>query len=179
MTIGASSLVPVMLIIIESGAIYCATLTALLATYLAQSWVQYVLVDSVREAISTIDGAKSDCYVSPRFLVSWYVLGRGAREQHTTHPPMSRGSFSAWSSFGSVWVCQRQMGGRLGQRRSSPFRFLRARCCPPTTSLKSREKGNPPTDILRCILRDHRTMILLCRRWSAQQTARTEALPIQ
>ena len=79
MTIGASSLMPVMLVIVESGAIYCAMLTALLATYLVQSWGQYILVDSVREAISATDSRESDRYMSPRCLVSWYVLSHGAR----------------------------------------------------------------------------------------------------
>jgi hypothetical protein len=51
MVVGSSSLMPVLLVIVESGAIYSAALAALLATYLANSRVQYILVDAVREAI--------------------------------------------------------------------------------------------------------------------------------
>lgn len=39
---------PVLLVIVESGAIYSATLTTLLVTYLTNSWAQYLLLDSVR-----------------------------------------------------------------------------------------------------------------------------------
>jgi len=60
--LGASSLMPVILVIIESGAIYSATLTALLALYLSQSWVQYVLLDAVREVVSITVNSKSDPY---------------------------------------------------------------------------------------------------------------------
>ena len=42
------SLTPVMLVVIESGAIYSCTLITLLACYLAKSWVQYLVLDSVR-----------------------------------------------------------------------------------------------------------------------------------
>ena len=42
------SLTPVLLVVLESGAIYSATLISLLICYLAGSWSQYVLVDAVR-----------------------------------------------------------------------------------------------------------------------------------
>lgn len=42
------SLHPVARVILESGAIYSSVLIALLGTFLADSWFQYVLVDSVR-----------------------------------------------------------------------------------------------------------------------------------
>lgn len=41
------SLRPVMLLVIESGAIYSATLLTLLILYEADSWFQYVLIDAV------------------------------------------------------------------------------------------------------------------------------------
>lgn len=41
------SLTPVMLVVIESGAIYSCTLIALLACFLAKSWAQYIILDSV------------------------------------------------------------------------------------------------------------------------------------
>ncbi|RDB26826.1 hypothetical protein Hypma_005347 [Hypsizygus marmoreus] len=41
------SLRPIMLLVIESGAIYSATLTALLILYKTESWFQYVLLDAV------------------------------------------------------------------------------------------------------------------------------------
>jgi hypothetical protein len=60
MHIGASSLIPVLLVIIESGAIYSATLTTLLCTYLTHSLAQYVLENAVREVFSTAGKRKSD-----------------------------------------------------------------------------------------------------------------------
>lgn len=42
------SLRPIMLLVIESGAIYSATLTTLLILYKEQSWFQYVILDAVR-----------------------------------------------------------------------------------------------------------------------------------
>jgi hypothetical protein len=54
---------PVMLVIVESGAIYSATLTTLIATYLAGSEVQYIVVDMVREVISANGGGESDCII--------------------------------------------------------------------------------------------------------------------
>ena len=41
------SLTPVMLVVIESGAIYSCTLIALLVCFLAKSWGQYIILDSV------------------------------------------------------------------------------------------------------------------------------------
>lgn len=41
-------MMPVLFVILESGAIYSFTLITLLATYLAGSWAQYLLLDSVR-----------------------------------------------------------------------------------------------------------------------------------
>ena len=58
MSVGASSLMPVMLVIIESGAIYSAALITGLATYIAKSQVQYILADAVREVISSIMDTK-------------------------------------------------------------------------------------------------------------------------
>jgi hypothetical protein len=37
-----------MLVVIESGAIYSCTLIALLICYLAESWAQYLVLDSVK-----------------------------------------------------------------------------------------------------------------------------------
>ena len=42
-----TSLRPIMLLVIESGAIYSATLTLLLILYKVQSWFQYVILDAV------------------------------------------------------------------------------------------------------------------------------------
>jgi len=42
------SLTPVMLVVIESGAIYSCTLIALLGCYLTSSWAQYLILDSVK-----------------------------------------------------------------------------------------------------------------------------------
>ena len=42
------SLTPVMLVVIESGAIYSCTLIALLGCYLTNSWAQYLLLDLVK-----------------------------------------------------------------------------------------------------------------------------------
>ena len=41
------SLTPVILVVIESGAIYSCTLIALLVCFLAKSWAQYIILDSV------------------------------------------------------------------------------------------------------------------------------------
>ena len=42
------SLTPVMLVVIESGAVYSCTLIALLGCYLTNSWAQYLILDSVK-----------------------------------------------------------------------------------------------------------------------------------
>lgn len=42
------SLMPVMFVVIESGAIYSCTLAALLVSCLTKSWAQYLILDSVR-----------------------------------------------------------------------------------------------------------------------------------
>lgn len=42
------SLTPVMLVVIESGAIYSCTLIALLVSYLTKSWAQYLILDWVK-----------------------------------------------------------------------------------------------------------------------------------
>lgn len=39
---------PIMFLVLESGAVYSVTLTALLILYKADSWFQYVLLDAVR-----------------------------------------------------------------------------------------------------------------------------------
>ena len=39
---------PIIFLILESGAVYSATLTALLILYRTGSWFQYVLLDAVR-----------------------------------------------------------------------------------------------------------------------------------
>lgn len=39
---------PIMLLVLESGAVYSATLTTLLILYKTGSWFQYVLLDAVR-----------------------------------------------------------------------------------------------------------------------------------
>lgn len=39
---------PIMFLVLESGAVYSATLTALLILYKTGSWFQYVLLDAVR-----------------------------------------------------------------------------------------------------------------------------------
>src|SRR5882762_3790394 len=80
MSVGASSLMPVLLVIIESGAIYSAALTTVLATYLAQSRVQYILADAVRQVISLLFLILNLTAVPPRFLPLWYVPRRGALE---------------------------------------------------------------------------------------------------
>lgn len=49
--VGATNLMPVFLVVIESGALYSATLIALLATYLAGSWAQYLLIDALTPII--------------------------------------------------------------------------------------------------------------------------------
>lgn len=51
---GGRSLTPVMLVVIESGAIYSCTLIALLACYLAKSWAQYIVLDSVKPAVFSL-----------------------------------------------------------------------------------------------------------------------------
>lgn len=45
------NLMPVLLVVIESGALYSATLITLLATYLAGSWAQYLLIDALTPII--------------------------------------------------------------------------------------------------------------------------------
>ena len=52
------SLTPVMLVVIESGAIYSCTLITLLACYVARSWARFLVMDSVRSpAFSCRDSA--------------------------------------------------------------------------------------------------------------------------
>ncbi|KAF9653987.1 hypothetical protein BDM02DRAFT_3107169 [Thelephora ganbajun] len=48
------SLTPVMRVVIESGAIYSCTLTALLVCYLTKSWVQYLILDSVSPIVGCV-----------------------------------------------------------------------------------------------------------------------------
>ena len=47
----AVSYKPVFFLVLESGAVYTCTLTALLILYKAGSWFQYVLLDSVRRVL--------------------------------------------------------------------------------------------------------------------------------
>lgn len=46
---GRRSYRPVVFLVLESGAVYSATLAALLVLYKTSSWFQYVLLDAVRE----------------------------------------------------------------------------------------------------------------------------------
>ncbi|KAF8974273.1 hypothetical protein BDZ97DRAFT_1911473 [Flammula alnicola] len=48
------SLRPIMLLVIESGAIYSATLTALLILYKTQSWFQYVILDAISPIVGLV-----------------------------------------------------------------------------------------------------------------------------
>ncbi|KAF9478003.1 hypothetical protein BDN70DRAFT_880537 [Pholiota conissans] len=48
------SLRPIMLLVIESGAIYSATLTSLLILYKTQSWFQYVLLDAISAIVGLV-----------------------------------------------------------------------------------------------------------------------------
>ncbi|KAF5381651.1 hypothetical protein D9615_005471 [Tricholomella constricta] len=48
------SLRPIMLLVIESGAIYSATLITLLILYEAKSWFQYVLIDAVSPIVGLV-----------------------------------------------------------------------------------------------------------------------------
>lgn len=45
---GGRNLRPVLFLVVESGAVYSATLLALLVLYKTESWFQYVLLDVVR-----------------------------------------------------------------------------------------------------------------------------------
>ncbi len=45
---GGRNLRPVLLLVVESGAVYSATLLTLLVLYKTESWFQYVLLDVVR-----------------------------------------------------------------------------------------------------------------------------------
>jgi len=49
-----SSLRPIMLLVIESGAIYSATLTLLLILYKVQSWFQYVILDAISPIVGLV-----------------------------------------------------------------------------------------------------------------------------
>jgi hypothetical protein len=61
-----------MLLVIESGAIYSATLTILIILYKVESWFQYVIVDAVR---STYESFVSLSYISrPTTQVSPIVV---------------------------------------------------------------------------------------------------------
>ena len=42
-----NTLRPVLAVVVESGAIYSASLVALLATFLSHSWAQYIVLDAV------------------------------------------------------------------------------------------------------------------------------------
>lgn len=46
-----STLRPVLAVVVESGAIYSASLTALLAVYLSHSWAQFIILDAVTPII--------------------------------------------------------------------------------------------------------------------------------
>lgn len=48
MKFGSHSYQPILFLVLESGAVYSATLTALLILYKTGSWFQYVLLDAVR-----------------------------------------------------------------------------------------------------------------------------------
>ncbi|EPQ57623.1 hypothetical protein GLOTRDRAFT_25217, partial [Gloeophyllum trabeum ATCC 11539] len=45
--VGADNLTPVLLVVVESGMIYSATLITLLVTYEVGSWAQYLMLDAV------------------------------------------------------------------------------------------------------------------------------------
>jgi len=49
-----SNLKPVMLVILESGAIYSCTLITLLACYLSGSWAQYLILDAVSSIVGIV-----------------------------------------------------------------------------------------------------------------------------
>jgi len=49
-----TSLRPIMLLVIESGAIYSATLTILIILYKVESWFQYVIVDAVSPIVGLV-----------------------------------------------------------------------------------------------------------------------------
>ncbi|KAK7692891.1 hypothetical protein QCA50_004526 [Cerrena zonata] len=52
--VGATNLIPVFFVVIESGALYSMTLIVLLATYLAGSWSQYLLIDALSPIIGIV-----------------------------------------------------------------------------------------------------------------------------
>ncbi|KAI0311142.1 hypothetical protein OF83DRAFT_1152129 [Amylostereum chailletii] len=52
--VGTATLMPVLLVVVESGAVYSATLIALLATYLAKSWAQYLLLDAISPIVGIV-----------------------------------------------------------------------------------------------------------------------------
>jgi len=49
-----STLRPVLAVVVESGAIYSASLVALLATFLSHSWAQYIVIDAVTPIIGIV-----------------------------------------------------------------------------------------------------------------------------
>lgn len=89
---------PVMLVVLESGAMYSGTLFALLITYLVGSWAQYLILDAVRNSFVFADSSELTLTMGIRYRVLWYVsslditsrrtnnLNTGNRIQHA-HPP--------------------------------------------------------------------------------------------
>ena len=85
MNFASHSYKPIMILVIESGAVYSATLLALLILYKAQSWFQYVLLDAVSSfprvcffgfQISAHIGRASSAQISPIVVSSALKLAQ-------------------------------------------------------------------------------------------------------
>jgi len=84
---------PVMLVVLESGAIYSGTLFALLVSYLVHSWAQYLILDAVSSVVGIVfsmlilqlglhfpehDGSRVSTLPLPNDSAFWSANGHGS-----------------------------------------------------------------------------------------------------
>lgn len=75
-----STLRPVLAVVVESGAIYSASLTALLAVYLSHSWAHFIILD----AVTPIIVSHRFYSVAPGASLNFYV-GDCVQHDHSPH----------------------------------------------------------------------------------------------
>ena len=94
--INGRSLSPTIVIIVESGAIYSATLISLLTTYLSGSWGQYPVLDSVSLLFLPI----------PQKTPSWLLYRRLKSSDVYSHSSLSVSALASLLTRRSEWpVC--------------------------------------------------------------------------
>lgn len=118
-----------MLLVIESGAIYSATLTTLLILYKTQSWFQYVLLDAVCPAWNSRATLNNLLIWNPSVDIGhcckdWYSLFSLSAVDLIIH----RDSCFQWSSYalGLVWLRSAESQENLVKSQLSKQQVLEA-----------------------------------------------------